>query len=97
MLCIVDDSFSENDLVKVAHLLKVRLLEKINQIIKKKLQEYNLTKIIITGMGSDLLYKFLFDKNEYVDIIQTSDILKTAEVNPSYSLAYIYATKKDDE
>jgi len=97
MLCVIDDSFSENDLVKVAHLMKVRMLEKINQIIKKKLQESQLTKIIITGMGSDLLYQFLFDKNEYVDIIQASDILKTAEINPSYSLAYIYATKKDDE
>ena len=48
-------------------------------------------------MGSDLLYKFLFDKNEYLDIIQASDILNTAEINPSYSLAYIYATKTDDE
>ena len=97
MLCIVDDTFSENDLVKVAHLLKVRMLEKIHQIIKQKLQEFNLTRLIITGIGADILYQFLFDKNEYVDIIQTSDILKTAEVNPSYSLAYIYATKKDDE
>ena len=97
MLCVIDDSFSENDLIKVAHLLKVRMLEKINQIIKNKLQEHNLTRVIITGMGSDLLYKFLFDKNEYLDIIQASDILNTAEINPSYSLAYIYATKTDDE
>ncbi len=97
MLCISDDGFSENDLEKIAHLLKLRMLEKINQIIKKKLEEYDLNRIIITGMGSDLLYKFLFDKNEYIDIIQASDILKTAEINPSYSLAYIFATKKDDE
>jgi probable H4MPT-linked C1 transfer pathway protein len=97
MLCIIDDSFSENDLVKIAHLLKTRMLERINSVIKKKLQEYNLTRVIVTGIGNDLLYKFLYDKNEYAEIIQTSDILKTTEVNPSYSLAYIYATKKDDE
>jgi len=95
--CIIDDSFSENELVKVAHLLKIRMLEKINKIIKKKLHEHNLTRVIVTGIGTELIYKFLYDKNEYVEIIQTSDILKTAEVNPSYSLAYIYATKKDDD
>lgn len=97
MLCIIDDSFSESELIKVAHLLKVRMLEIINQIIKKKVQKHNLPRIIITGVGSELLYRYLFDKNEYTEIIQASDILKTAEINPSYSLAYIYATKQDDE
>ena len=76
---------------------QVRMLEKINQTIKKKLQEHNLTRIFITGMGSDLLYQYLYEKNESGDIIQVSDILKTAEINPSYSLAFLYATKKDDE
>ncbi len=97
MLCIIDDHFSENDLVKVAHILKVRMLEKINQIINKKLQEHNLSRILITGIGSNLLYQYLYEKNESRDIIKVSDILKTAEINPSYSLAFIYATKKDDE
>jgi len=98
MMCVIDDSFSENDLVKVAHLIMILLSACLDCLIESRmLQESQLTKIIITGMGSDLLYRFLFDKNEYVDIIQASDILKTAEINPSYSLAYIYATKKDDE
>ena len=94
MFCIVDDSFHEQDLIKIAYLLKLRMLEKINRLIKKKMEEYQLDKIIITGIGANILYQYLMEKNEYTNISKASDIIKTAEINPSFSLAYIYASKK---
>ncbi len=94
MFCIVDEKFDELDLIKIAHLLKVKMLERINQIIKRKKEEYQLNKIIITGIGANILYQYLLEKNEYSDISRAADIIKTAEINPSFSLAYIYASKK---
>ena len=94
MFCIVDDCFHEQDLIKIAYLLKVRMLERINHLIKKKLEEHQLEKIIITGIGSNILYQYLMEKNEYNNISKASDIIKTAEINPSFSLAYIYALKQ---
>lgn len=94
MFCIVDEFVDELDLIKIAHLLKVRMLEKINQIIKKKKEEHQLNKIIVTGIGANILYQYLLEKNEYSDLCRATDIIKTAEINPSFSLAYIYASKK---
>ncbi len=94
MLCILDESFDEFELIKIAHLFKTRLLEEINQNIRRKLFENNLRKIVLSGIGSNILYQYLKAKDEHDDLIQATDIIRTAEINPPYCIAYIYATKK---
>ncbi|MHA2358008.1 MAG: hypothetical protein ACXABK_04485 [Candidatus Heimdallarchaeaceae archaeon] len=94
MLRITDENFDEFELVKIAHLLKTRLLEEINQNIRRKLFENSLERIILTGVGSNVLYQYLKNKDEYDELFKATDIIKTAEINPTFCIAYIYASKK---
>ncbi|MHA1668189.1 MAG: hydantoinase/oxoprolinase family protein [Candidatus Heimdallarchaeaceae archaeon] len=94
MLCIIDESFDEYELIKIAHLIKTRLLEEINQNIRRKLFETNLKTILLTGSGSSILCQYLKHKDEYEEIIEATEIIKTAEINPAYCIAYIYSTRK---
>ncbi len=93
MLCIVDDCLEEEDLVEIAEQLKSHMLEEINTNIKRKLEEYNLNRVIITGSGSNVLYQYLKNKMIYGELIQATDIIRSAEVNPAYCIAYLYAKK----
>ena len=94
MFCIIDDTFDEYKLIKIAHLLKTKLLEEINQNIRRKLFESDLKRIILTGKGSNVLYQYLKSKNEYDELIQATDVIRTAEINPSFCLAFLYASQK---
>jgi probable H4MPT-linked C1 transfer pathway protein len=94
MLRITDDSFDDYELIKIAHLLKTKLLEEINQNIRRKLFENELKSIILTGIGSNILYQYLKNKDEYDELIQATDVIRTAEINPSFCLAYLYASQK---
>ncbi|MHA2308376.1 MAG: hypothetical protein ACXABJ_03780, partial [Candidatus Heimdallarchaeaceae archaeon] len=75
-------------------LLKTKLLEEINQNIRRKLFENELKVIILTGIGSNILYQYLKNKDEYDELIQATDVIRTAEINPSFCLAYLYASQK---
>jgi probable H4MPT-linked C1 transfer pathway protein len=94
MLRITDDSLDDYEIIKIAHLLKTKLLEEINQNIRRKLFESELKGIILTGIGSNILYQYLKNKDEYDELIQATDVIRTAEINPSFCLAYLYATQK---
>ena len=93
MLCIVDACLEEEDLVSIAKQLKSHMLDEINDNIKKKLEEYNLNRVIITGIGSDILYQYLKNKMIYGELIQATDVIHTAEINPAYCIAYLYSKK----
>ncbi len=75
-------------------MLKTKLLEEINQNIRRKLFESGLERIILTGKGSNVLYQYLKGKDEYDELIQATDVIRTAEINPSFCLAFLYATQK---
>ncbi|MEE9410619.1 MAG: hydantoinase/oxoprolinase family protein [Candidatus Heimdallarchaeota archaeon] len=94
MLCITEENFDEYELIKIAHLIKTRLLEEINQNIKRKMFENKLDRITLTGIGSNVLHEYLKSKDEYDDITLANEEIKTAEVNPTFCIAYIYATQK---
>ena len=94
MLCITNVNFDEYELIKIAHLLKTKLLEEINQNIRRKLFEDNINHIIITGLGANILADYLKAKDEYEDIILANEFIKTSEVNSTYCIAYIYVTQK---
>ena len=94
MFCLDQDRLKEQDLVNIAQLLKTRLLEIINQTIKKKLEENNLDRVILTGIGAPILYHYLNNRNENYEIIHVPDIIKTTEINTAFCLAYIYSLKR---
>lgn len=93
MLCIVDACLVEEDLIEIAEQLKSQMLEEINSNIKRKLEEYNLNRVIITGSGSSVLYQYLKNKMIYGELIQANNIIKSAEINSAYCIAYLYAKK----
>lgn len=94
MLCITNVNFDEYELIKVAHLIKTRLLEEINQNIRRKLFEDKLNNIILTGLGANILLDYLKTKDEHEEITIANEFIKTSEVNPTYCIAYIYLTQK---
>ncbi|MBY9000729.1 MAG: hypothetical protein KGD64_07445 [Candidatus Heimdallarchaeota archaeon] len=93
MLCIVDACLQEEDLVEIAEQLKSHMLEEINTNIKRKLEEHNLNRVIITGSGANVLHQYLKNKMIYGELIQATDILRSGEINPAYCIAYLYAKK----
>ncbi|MHA1202158.1 MAG: hydantoinase/oxoprolinase family protein [Candidatus Heimdallarchaeaceae archaeon] len=93
MLCIVDSCLEEEDLVEIAEQLKSHMLEEINSNIKRKLEEYNLNRVIVTGSGSGVIYQYLKNKMIYGELILATNIIRSAEINSAYCIAYLYAKK----
>ncbi|MCG3224142.1 MAG: hypothetical protein H7647_06725, partial [Candidatus Heimdallarchaeota archaeon] len=65
----------------------------IDNEIKRKLEEYNLNRVIVTGSGSDVIYQYLKNKMIYGELILATNIIRSAEINSAYCIAYLYAKK----
>jgi len=89
MLCIFGNA-DEKFLLSVAEKIKEKALKEITTIVKNKINSYQPKKIVVAGLGEDILYEWLLKKDLGVDIIRASNLIKTTESSPAYFIGWLF-------
>ncbi|MHA1686678.1 MAG: hypothetical protein ACTSYD_09780 [Candidatus Heimdallarchaeaceae archaeon] len=92
--CDVENKFDEQEIKAIAQLLKETMLQKITAIIESKLENYNLNNVVMTGIGSNILFEYLKENSEIDNLLRASDMIDTVELTPAFSIGYLYCKNK---
>ncbi len=91
----IDASSNHSMLIEIAEEMKKKFFSKIISIIKKKLDEFSLNKLILIGTGSETLYNVLVKDEGFKEYeILTDKDLFPNEFSHAYAVALSYLNKE---
>lgn len=96
-LCDAEEELTKDQITEIAHLLKDLILKRITAVVEAKLEAHGLNKVLLTGIGTNMLFEHLKNNNKIDKLLRASDIIDTAELTPSFSIGYLYSKKPHDD
>ncbi|UJG40339.1 MAG: hypothetical protein K9W45_10915 [Candidatus Heimdallarchaeum aukensis] len=94
MFCISNYKENMDILQKITDNLIQKILNIIKNAIQQKLKAYGLDKIVLFGIGADLLFDYLSQDEEFanIKIVKGSDFV-SVEFSPAFAIGYLYTKK----
>ncbi|MHA1865703.1 MAG: hypothetical protein ACTSWZ_04275 [Candidatus Heimdallarchaeaceae archaeon] len=94
MFCISDYKNNMEFLQKITSALIQKILAIIKKSILQKLKAYELDKIVLFGIGADLLFDYLSQDEEFANIkIGKGSDFVSVEFSPAFAIGYLYTKK----